>query len=139
MEQQNGAFELLKKYGLKDSDCPSELLATRHYAPLAKLVGIEAVKERRAIEMGGPADCPDFGTTDVFGMAVWYMWIDVLERCLSLGASARNVIHYEDTGPDGVIFDLASGTPRQIIDKRKSCLAWQKNRALKLLAKYANR
>lgn len=139
LSQQNSAFELLKEYGLKDSDCPSELLATRHCAALAKLVGIEAVKERCVIMMGGPADCPDLGTTDMLGMAVWNMWLDILERCLSLGASARNVIHYEDEGPNGVMFDVESGTPRQIIDKRKRCPAWQRNRALKLLAKYANR
>lgn len=137
--QQNSAFELLKEYGLKDSDCPSELLETRHCSALAKLVGAEAVKERCTVEMGGPIECPELGTTDMFGMAVWCMWVDVLERCLSLGASARNVIHYEDVGPNGMMFDVVSETPRQIIDKRKSYPTWQRNRALKLLAKYSNR
>lgn len=134
LTQQNGAFDLLKEYGLKDSDCPGELLATRHSAELAKLVGIEAVKEECVIAMG-VSDCSPPRTTDELGAAVWYMWIDVLERCLSLGASAGNVIHYYDEYGLEVMY----GTPRQIIDRRESCPAWQKNRALKLLAKYANR
>ena len=145
LTQQNGAFELLKEYGLRDADCSRELMATRHSDEVLRLGKIDDVNRQCQVEMGeigvDDGEQPETGITNVLGKAVWCMWIDVLERCLFLGVSARNEIYYEDVygGPKGETVYVAYGTPRQIINKHEKGPSWLRNRALKLLATYENR
>lgn len=140
LDQQMAAYALLMEHGLVENSYPRELLNNRHDEELGRLNRPDDVKENRTIDVGSYNN-EEPALTDVFGKSLWYGWIDVMERCLLLGASARNVIHYRGWfgTPDGSTYDLMSATPRELLDKKKDMPSWLRNRALKLLAKFENR
>lgn len=138
--QQNTAFSLLKEKGLNEQEVSKELLDNRHAEEVQELECMDDINVECCIEMGGSVEYPEIAETNTLGMALWYEWTDVMEKCLSLGASARNVLHYRECrgGLDGVPYVFMSVTPREIMDKKKHLPRWKRQRVLKLLAKYAN-
>lgn len=138
LECQREAIELLKEFGASENDCPPELIDSRHDTEVDKLKSRTDVCAQCYVEEG---DIDEYGgtgpmRTTVFGQAVLYVWLDVLERCLELGASVRNKILYFDWCEHGAIVD--SGTPMEIIKRNKTLPSWMLNRAKKLLRKYSN-
>lgn len=139
LENQMLAIQMLKKYGLKNEDCPKDLEVIRHTEELSLLKTSCDPYVQRRIGIGNHM----VANTTVWGMAVYWGWADVIERCLELGAPARKELKYWD---GDCVYDepweephlLDNGTPKELILKNKDIAPWEKNRIVKLLRKYAN-
>jgi ankyrin repeat protein len=141
LECQREAIELLKKFGAAEEVCPSAIIKSRHSSRMDKLRSYTDVCAQCdiAVQDFVPGMETTSMRTTVFGMAVRFVWLDLMERCLELGASPINKIDYLGDGTLYLDYELIeSRTPMEIIQGNKTLPSWMLNRAKKLLRKYSN-
>lgn len=127
------AIRLLEEYGLLLSDIPEKLRSRMHTDVLAGLVSRNDVYRAASVVddfHGGPI----FYDTDIWGMAVFYGWSDVMERCMDLGMHKESVVKYWiKTSGEGAYVGK-KGVPCDIVlDVYPMLEQWEVNRIKKLL------